>query len=61
LATATGFVIYGLLKATLGIRLTAEEEYRGADLSIHHIGAYPEEEVPAFDISPNIKDPMQVA
>jgi len=61
LATATGFIIYGLLKATLGIRLTAEEEYRGADLSIHHIGAYPEEEVPDYGISPNQDDPRQVA
>jgi ammonium transporter, Amt family len=40
-----GFVVYGLLKATMGLRLTAEEEYEGADQSIHRIGATPEREV----------------
>ena len=34
-----GLAVYGLLKATLGIRLSQEEEYYGADLSIHKIGA----------------------
>ncbi len=32
-----GFVVYGLLKKLVGIRLTAEEEYDGADLTIHKI------------------------
>ena len=45
IALAGGFVVYGALKATIGIRLSEEEEYRGADLSIHKISAYPEEEV----------------
>jgi ammonium transporter, Amt family len=40
-----GFVVYGVLRQTLGLRLTAEEEYEGADLSIHKIGATPEREV----------------
>ncbi len=40
-----GLVVYGLLKATLGLRLTAEEEYQGADLSIHRIGSTPDREV----------------
>jgi Amt family ammonium transporter len=40
-----GIVVYGLLKATLGIRLTAEEEFEGADLSIHKIGSTPDREV----------------
>ncbi|WP_339510314.1 ammonium transporter [Pseudomonas sp. RL_15y_Pfl2_60] len=34
-----GFAVYGLLKATMGIRLSQEEEYNGADLSVHKIGA----------------------
>lgn len=34
-----GFAVYGLLKASLGIRLSQEDEYNGADLSIHRIGA----------------------
>jgi len=40
-----GFVVYGVLRQTMGLRLTAEEEYEGADLSIHKIGATPEREV----------------
>jgi Amt family ammonium transporter len=44
-ALAGGFVVYGVLKATMGLRLSAEEEYDGADLSIHRIGATPEREV----------------
>lgn len=38
-ATVAGFIVYGALKATMGIRLTDEEEYNGADLSIHKIKA----------------------
>ena len=40
-----GFVVYGLLRQTMGLRLTAEQEYEGADQSIHRIGATPEREV----------------
>jgi Amt family ammonium transporter len=43
-----GVAVYGLLKATVGIRLTADQEHRGADLSIHKIRANPEEEVRSF-------------
>ena len=32
-------LVYGTLKATMGIRLTHEEEYNGADLSIHKIAS----------------------
>ena len=35
----------GALKATLGLRMTQEDEFEGADLSIHRIGATPEREV----------------
>ncbi|WP_310565924.1 ammonium transporter [Hydrogenophaga sp.] len=38
-------VVYGVLKATLGIRLDQEEEYEGADLTIHKISATPDREV----------------
>jgi Amt family ammonium transporter len=44
-AVVAGGVVYGALKATLGLRLSAEEEYEGADLSIHRIGATPDREV----------------
>ena len=39
-----GLAVYGLLKAVVGIRLDAEEEFNGADLSIHKITATPEKE-----------------
>ncbi|MCF6196978.1 MAG: ammonium transporter [Emcibacter sp.] len=39
-----GFVVYGLLKKTVGIRLSEEEEFIGADLSIHKVSAYPEDD-----------------
>ncbi|MBF0306461.1 MAG: ammonium transporter [Alphaproteobacteria bacterium] len=42
-AASAGFIVYGLLKVTVGIRLGAEDEYMGADLAIHRITAYPEE------------------
>lgn len=45
IALVSGFAVYGGLKLVVGIRLTEEEEYNGADLSIHNIGAYPEEDV----------------
>jgi len=37
IALAGGFLIYGTLKKLVGIRLGAEEEFDGADLSIHKI------------------------
>jgi Amt family ammonium transporter len=45
LALAGGFAVYGALKAAVGIRLDPEEEFRGSDLAIHSVGAYPEEDV----------------
>jgi Amt family ammonium transporter len=39
-----GLLVYGLLKATMGLRMSQEEEYDGADLSIHKISATPERE-----------------
>jgi Amt family ammonium transporter len=44
-ASLGGLLIYGVLKMTVGIRLDPEEEYDGADLSIHKITATPEREV----------------
>jgi Amt family ammonium transporter len=36
-----GLIVYGTLKALIGLKMTPEEEHRGADLSIHHIAANP--------------------
>ena len=44
-ALLAGFVVYGALKASLGLRLSQEEEFEGADLSVHRIGATPDREV----------------
>ena len=44
-ALAGGVVVYGILKATVGLRLDQEAEYDGADLSIHRISATPDREV----------------
>lgn len=41
IALIGGFIVYGLLKVIVGIRLDAEQEYAGADLSIHKITATP--------------------
>jgi ammonium transporter, Amt family len=43
-ALVGGAIVYGLLKMTVGLRLDPEEEFNGADLSIHKIGATPERE-----------------
>jgi Amt family ammonium transporter len=39
-----GFAVYGGLKATIGIRLDAEEEFEGADLTIHKVSSSSERE-----------------
>jgi ammonium transporter, Amt family len=43
-ALAAGFVLYTVTKRVLGIRLSEEQQRRGADLSIHSIRANPEGE-----------------
>ncbi len=43
-AAIGGTVVYGVLKKTVGLRLDPEQEYDGADLSIHKISATPERE-----------------
>jgi Amt family ammonium transporter len=44
IAALGGWIVYGLLKATVGLRLDPEQEFDGADLSIHKITATPERE-----------------
>jgi Amt family ammonium transporter len=44
-AFASGLAVYGLLRAAVGLRLSQEDEFVGADLSIHKIGATPDREV----------------
>jgi Amt family ammonium transporter len=44
IAFAGGYAVYGIIKKLVGIRLDPEEEFNGADLSIHRISASPERE-----------------
>ena len=44
-AFVAGLIIYTVIKKVVGIRLTEEEEAMGADLAVHKIGAYPEEDL----------------
>ncbi|MEP3045534.1 MAG: ammonium transporter [Roseibium sp.] len=44
-AFAVGFIVYGVLKAVTGLRMSPEDEHRGADLSIHRISANPESDL----------------
>ena len=39
IAIVGGIIVYGGVKKLAGLRLTEEEEYKGADLSIHRIGS----------------------
>jgi Amt family ammonium transporter len=44
-ALLAGAMLYGVLRATTGLRLSQEEEFDGADLSIHKISLTPDREV----------------
>jgi len=44
IALAGGTIVYGLLKIVIGIRLAPEQEFEGADISIHRISATAERE-----------------
>lgn len=45
IAAAGGFAVYALIHHFIGIRLSEEDEYMGADLAVHHISANPEEDM----------------
>ena len=44
IASLGGFIVYGAIKATMGIRMSQEEEYEGADISVHRISSTPDRE-----------------
>ncbi|MCP1575973.1 ammonium transporter [Herbaspirillum rubrisubalbicans] len=44
IAALGGWIVYGLLKKTVGIRLDPEQEFEGADLAIHKISSTAERE-----------------
>ena len=39
IALTGGFIVYGIIKKTIGIRMTEEEEFNGADLTYHRIAS----------------------
>ena len=41
-ALVGGAIVYGLLRATIGLRLDEEQEFAGTDLSVHRISATPD-------------------
>jgi len=45
IALVSGFILYGALRSAVGIRLSEEDEYDGADLAIHKIGSTPDEDI----------------
>jgi len=44
-ALVAGWIVYAIIRAVSGLRLSAEEEFQGADLAVHKIGSTPEREV----------------
>ena len=44
IAFGGGLIVYGALKAFVGIRLDAEDEFNGTELAIHNISASAERE-----------------
>jgi Amt family ammonium transporter len=41
IAFVGGYAVYAVLRLLFGLRLTEEQEYNGADLSIHKISSTP--------------------
>jgi Amt family ammonium transporter len=44
-ALTRGTIVYGALRATIGIRLDRDSELQGCDLAIHKTSAYPETQI----------------
>ena len=42
-ALVTSYVVYTVIDKVAGFRLNEDQEFAGADLTVHHINAYPEE------------------
>ena len=41
IALIGGVLVYGIIKAVVGLRLSEEQEFQRADLSVHRIAASP--------------------
>ena len=43
IAIIGGYLVYGLIKLLIGIRLSEEDEYIGSDVAIHKVAANPKD------------------
>lgn len=48
IALVSGFIVYKILDSLFGIRLEADEEMKGSDLTIHKLESYPEDVTSRF-------------
>ena len=48
IALTSGFIVYKTLDTLFGLRLEAEEEMTGSDITIHHLESYPEDVTSRF-------------
>jgi Amt family ammonium transporter len=48
IALTSGFIVYKTLDTLFGLRLEAEEEITGSDITIHHLESYPEDVTSRF-------------
>ena len=48
IALTSGFIVYKTLDTLFGLRLDAEEEMTGSDITIHHLESYPEDVTSRF-------------
>ena len=48
IALTSGFIVYKTLDSLFGLRLDAEEEMTGSDITIHHLESYPEDVTSRF-------------
>jgi len=48
IALVSGFIVYKMLDSLFGIRLEADEEMKGSDLTIHKLESYPEDATSRF-------------
>ena len=48
IALVSGFIVYKILDSLFGIRLEADEEMKGSDLTIHKLESYPEDATSRF-------------
>ena len=54
-AFAASLVVFGLIKATIGLRVSPEQEEAGLDIVEHGMYGYPEQFIPSPDGAPPLR------